>query len=522
MKIILISPHGSLIAHGLRQIGACLQKAGHSICMIFLPLPEEIELLPGAEIKNHYHPGLMDDIAEICRGADIIGMSCSTYHFRRLAMLSDYLRHKINARIVWGGIHATVSFEECLQHADWVCRGEGEIAMQELAEDIEEGGNGHDIANICYRSEESGKIMANPLRPLIQDIDDLPYPLYEHKGHYILHGKKLAELTPELACWHLSDGYSFGNGSAYHVWATRGCPHHCTYCCNSFYLSIYPQWNIVRRHGNQRIIEEICYMRDKMPFIDRVAFMDDTFFAASNDVITEFSKLYKKKVDLPFFACASPATLNKQHLDLMVSAGLRYIWIGMQSGSTRMQRFYRRNNDINCLQKTSVLLEEYKGKIRPPVFDFIIDPTFQEPEDQRLTLELIKKLKYPFQLALYSMTFFPGTEITRIALEKGFKAISAEEKNILSLERNFYRAALWAYGRNLPKKWLNVLSRPLVYRVLSGWCISWLWRLFGAWLERRERKQLIKWTVRHRREVIEKNFPGMDWEELAAAPFNVK
>jgi len=517
MKIVLISPQGSLIAYGLRQIGACLIQEGHEVQMLFLPLPEEIEPLPGKSIRHLYPGEVMDAVADRCEGVDLVGMTCATYHFPRLAALSDHLKSRITTPIIWGGIHATVSPEECLQHADWICRGEGEFAMLDLVNELERGGDGRQIDNLGWRSP-AGDIILNPLRPLLQDLDALPFPLYANEGDLILHHGMLQPLTPALACWYLSDGYSFGAGSAYHIWATRGCPHHCAFCCNSFYKGLYPNWNRIRRMSNERIIAEIQHMRASMPYIDRVAFMDDTFFAAPHAVLEDFADLYKAEVGLPFFACASPTTLDRPRMEALVDAGLRYVWIGMQSGSPRIQELYRRHNSLERLVKTGDLLASFRDRIRTPVYDFIIDPTFQEAEDQRLTLELLDRLPYPFQLALYSMTFFPGTEIANM-LPEGKRADSSHDKNMVRLERTFYRFALWAYGRNLPKPWLRSLSHPFLFRLLNARWLAWLWWIAGALLESHERRQLIHWTTQHRRSVIEAHFPEEDWEAVASELF---
>ncbi|MGD9781048.1 MAG: radical SAM protein [Kiritimatiellia bacterium] len=517
MNVVLISPQGSLIAYGLRQIGACLRQAGHSVRMVFLPMPEEIEPLPGKPIQDAYPPEIVEAVGNLCRDAGLVGMSCATQHFHRLAQLADHVRGTLRVPVIWGGIHATVSPEDCLAHADWVCRGEGELAMVELARDLERGGHGRAVANLGWRNA-AGETVLNPLRPLLQDLDALPYPLYETDGHYILHRGRIVPLAPALACWHLSDGYSFGRGSAYHVWATRGCPHRCAYCCNSFYSGIYPDWNRVRRQSNRRIVDEIRFMRGKMPYVDHVAFMDDTFFAAAPETIEDFAARYKEQVDLPFFACASPSTLDERRLEALVAAGLRHVWVGMQSGSARIQHLYRRHDEPAVLRKTAALLAKYKGRVRAPVYDFIVDPLFQQPEDQRLTLELLDGMAYPFQLELYSMAFFPGTEITRLAQEQGGGA-AAYGKNIVRLDRNFYRAALWAHGRNLPKSALRMLSTPAAFRLLNARGLRGFWWMVGAGLERRERRQLIDWTARHRRSVVERHFPDQNWRELAADLF---
>jgi len=510
MKITLISPHGSIIAYGLRMISACLQKAGHQVRMIFLSLPEEIEPIPGWESPLRYDPEVMTEILDLCRDSDLIGISLSTVHFFRTADLTEYLKKHLDVPIIWGGIHPTLKPEECLEYADILCRGEGETAVVELSDRLREGSSYADVGNLALRRED-GSLQVNPLYPLIQDLDQLPYPDYRTQEHYILHGGHIVPMTPALSCWYLTDGYTFGHGSAYHIWATRGCPHSCAYCCNNYYASLYPGWTQVRRMSNKRIVAEIKTMQQVMPFISEVAFMDDTFFSASTESIQEFASFYREELGLPFFCCATPATINQQKMEAMTAAGLRYIWLGIQSGSPRVQEIYQRYDRPERILETARILNQYVTRILPPMFDILLDQVFQTPKDQVATLRLLDKMPYPFHLAVYSLTFFPGADITARALKDGL--IKSEEalhyeKNIVRLERTLYRILLWAYGRNIHKIWLRPFTYYPIYRALASCFFQPLWCLLGRWLDRREGRQMIKWTLAHRKRVLTAEFPG--------------
>ena len=85
MLVVLISPHGSIIAYGLRLLSSCLGKAGHRVRMIFLPFPEEIEPIPGRQERLRYPQRLLDEIVALCRGAGLIGITSSTLQAPRVA-----------------------------------------------------------------------------------------------------------------------------------------------------------------------------------------------------------------------------------------------------------------------------------------------------------------------------------------------------------------------------------------------------------------------------------------------------
>ncbi len=519
LKIVLISPHGSIIAYGLRTLSSCLLEAGHQVRMVFLPFPEEVEPIPGRQPVLRYSPQVLDEVANLCREAGLIGVTCSSLHFPRVALLTDFLKKRVTAPVIWGGIHPSIDPAACLKHADLVCVGEGEEAMVALANRLASGLDFHDVSNLACLGGE-GQLCQNPLAPLIADLDTLPFPDYRLEDHFILHDGHLNPMTAPLAAWYLSDGYTFGNGSAYHIWATRGCPHRCAYCGNSIYQGLYPHWSRVRRMSPARIVAEIEWMRAQMPFVSEVAFMDDTFFSASEETIEEFAALYSRRIGLPFFACTSPATLTRRKLEALVPAGLRYVWMGIQSGSPSVQEIYQRNDRLERIVAAARLLHEFAGRIRPPVFDVIIDRLFQRTEDQRLTVRLLLELPGPFQLAVYSMTFFPGTEITRRALaEKRIDPAALDlEKSLVRLERSYFRLMLWLAGKGRARGLLRLLSRPRVFAWFSWPGFNPLWHLAGTILDHREGRQLVSWTLAHRERILARHFPDEPVQPLRA-PF---
>ncbi|MFH1229458.1 MAG: cobalamin-dependent protein, partial [Candidatus Aenigmatarchaeota archaeon] len=102
-----------------------------------------------------------------------IGISVRTRYYKLVCRLTEIIKKNMSVPVVWGGIHPTIAPEKCIGHADIICIGEGEYAMKELAEKIERKEDYSGIKNLWVRKE--GKIIKNEVRPLIEDLDSLPF-----------------------------------------------------------------------------------------------------------------------------------------------------------------------------------------------------------------------------------------------------------------------------------------------------------------------------------------------------------
>ncbi|GAH48371.1 unnamed protein product, partial [marine sediment metagenome] len=139
-----------------------------------------------------------------------------TNHFDRAVQVTQCVQKTAGIPVVWGGIHPTVRPEECLQYADVVCIGEGESSIVELAARIDNGEGRRNIPGIW--AKDSQGIIKNPLPPLIQDLDALPFPDYDCDTNYILRGQDFLRLSADVFAIEAAD---------YHTLCTRGCPHNC-------------------------------------------------------------------------------------------------------------------------------------------------------------------------------------------------------------------------------------------------------------------------------------------------------
>ncbi|MBU4122768.1 cobalamin-dependent protein, partial [bacterium] len=174
----------------------------------------------------------------------VVGFSCLTPN---ILIANDMARivKSINPEIVTvvGGCHSTAipmqTLKECL-YFDIAIIGEGEITFEELCKKIQNHENYKNMAGIAYRDKD--KIVINPSRELIKDIDILPYParyLYQdNKKRYQHFGRGISHDI------HVTD-----------IFTARGCPNKCTFCAGN--LSMKNSGISYRQHSVSYVLGEV-------------------------------------------------------------------------------------------------------------------------------------------------------------------------------------------------------------------------------------------------------------------------
>ncbi len=482
MQVVLISPYSQIENTGLRLLSACLKQAGFPTRMIFLP--DLDEMMVAADYgSRRVPPDALAQIVSLCADAGLVGVSVMTTNFYMAKQLTEAVKAAYTIPVIWGGVHPTVCPEECLEIADLVCIGEGERAIVALAETLAAGGDPGLVPNLAWRSPQGG-IEKNGLAPLVTDLDDLPFPDYDFAEHYLQHDGVLLPCSAEMMDYYLTDLGSWASGPAYGVLTTRGCPYHCTYCVNDALVSIYPAWCQLRRRSPENVIAEIEAARAVLPAISAIVIRDDTFLANPDAYIARFSALYKERVGLPFRAYTTAQTAKKAKLAHLVEAGLRLAIMGIQTGSPRTQRLYKRSVSNDKILSAANLLHRFQAAVPRPMYDVITDNPYENEEDRYNTLRLVHQLPPPYRLSLFSLTFYPGTALHQQAVQDGIVAADDPEiyeRNFQMVAHNFYNFALVCHSLNLPRFFLWVLTRRPVFQLFSR---GWLDRLAGWGLGR--------------------------------------
>jgi hypothetical protein len=214
--------------------------------------------------------------------------------------------------ITTGGHFPTFAAAELLRHApalDSVVRGEGEYTLLELVQRLDAPGSWGEILGLSFRS--NGRVVENAMRPLIPDLDSLPFP---------------ARDTPPQH--HLGIGFSPIVGS-------RGCYRDCAFCSiRSFYGA--SQGALQRFRSVPNLVDEmeLLYREHGVRFF---VFNDDEWFppgeARRARVAALERELRQRRMDVMLSIKCRADDVEEDLFRRLLEMGVVRAYVGVESGS---------------------------------------------------------------------------------------------------------------------------------------------------------------------------------------------
>ena len=395
IKVSLISLY-SFDSFAVRGLFSVLEKEGIATNAIFLkdlktndikkPTAKEIALL--IELLQREKP-------------TIVAMSVRS-PFRQIAIeLTDTIKSEFGVPIIWGGTDVILCPEEAIKYADAICLSEGERAISSLIKTMPT----KTITPVagCW-IKDGDRIIKGEKIELEKDLDELAFPVRLHEKKSFIDDDKFK-----------IDPISFN--TRYDIMASRGCPFACSYCCSSSIMDITGKGRrSMRVRSVDNVIEELALVKDELPHVKRVFFVDE-IFGVNREWAREFSNKYRRQIGLPFMAELYPTTINSENVSLLSKAGMESVSVGIQSGDQKIRAEYlQRPVTDDQLLKSGTLLKE--AGIRP-TYDVIMDMPFTDERELKKTLDLLLKLPRPYDLNLFSLVHFPKTPLTNRLLSNG-------------------------------------------------------------------------------------------------------
>lgn len=391
MKVLFVFRNAEWL--GIEYLSAVLKKGGHQTELLFDPGTGDIEYkLSFLKTQKIIYKRFLQ-IAKQFK-PDLFCFSMLTNLFPWCKQTMQFLKSYFpDVPIIAGGLHPTMFPELVLntKEVDMICIGEGEDALLELCNSIENGSQRKDIMNIWFK--EDGKIIKNPLRPLRQNLDELPFP---DKDIFYRYG-----------CFR----------DRIYVMTGRGCPYNCSYCFNHSYKQLYKNsGRYVRQRSVDNCINELIYYKSKYK-IREVFFYDDTF-TLNQEWVKQFCDEYRKNIKLPFALNIRANTINKEIVKVLKNAGCYYVVMGVESGDE-----YIRNQVMKRNLSEKVMLEAAKHihseGVKLCTLNVIGVPG-ETPEQMWRTVEFNWKLR-PNGGSMASTFYpFPKTELYDLAMKMGF------------------------------------------------------------------------------------------------------
>ena len=440
MKIVFVQFEAENYA--IQLFSALLQQKGHEVYLIFDP-----RLFNTDEVRNGGLAKLFDirkenikKIKEIFPA--LIGFSVYTQDYQYALSFARMIKKEIpTAFIIFGGIHCILCPEEVIQEdcVDMVCVGEGEETIIEIANKIwKEPFN--NIKNLWLRRD---KILKNPLRPLIQDLDSLPFIdrdiLYEQKPVF---KKDISILTG------------------------RGCPYSCTFCASDALNRQYRENNLgnpVRQRSAGDVMEELMFVRVR--YNPKTIYFVDDVFTMNTDWLKEFAPQYKEHINLPFYCTANPATIKEEELYLLKEAGCQMIGFGMQSCNEEYREQYLKRRGANArIKRTAEICHKIGIHFS---FDHIFNLPQEKIENQIEAIKFYNETR-PAIINTFDMTYLPKIELNKYLDDKTKQEVENGKirTDMFSRNNNTF-SSIFALLPLLPRSWIYFLFRKAATRFIA-------------------------------------------------------
>ena len=273
-------------------------------------------------------------------------------------------------------------FLEKNQQVTYAFTGEYECTLLELAQRLEAGKDLSEVRGLIYR--ENGQYKVNPPRPLLESLDDLPWPLREG-----------------LPMEKYNDTPGGIPAPSVQMWSSRGCPYQCLFC-------IWPQLMYQSRRYRSRsivkVVDEMEYLVKTMGF-KSVYFDDDTTNIGKLRMMEFAREIKQRNLNVPWAMMARADLMEEDVLENLRAAGLVAVKYGVESAEQSLVDNILKGMD---LRKTERMIRFTKSiGIRTHLtFSFGLPgetkETIQKTIDYALDLD-------PDSLQFSINTAFPGT-----------------------------------------------------------------------------------------------------------------
>jgi anaerobic magnesium-protoporphyrin IX monomethyl ester cyclase len=393
MRITLVNPpyppnvhsHPPFIPLGIAYLGAVAENAGHQVTVI------------DCQAEKLTYETFRKRIAQT--PSDIIGVTATTLLYNSAMKLIDIAKEALpQAVTVLGGSHGTFWDENTLQeypNLDVVVRREGEQTFVELIDKIHNQSSLDNVLGITFRNVD--KIVRNEDRPLIEDLDALPFPAHH--------------LMPLESLKH--------NGKIiFPLMSSRGCVFWCDFCST---VRMFGRGYRMRSPKN--VVDEMQLVHDRYG-VDQVTFYDDAFSVDRNRVVKICEELQTRKLHMKWDCGTRVDMVDRELMKTMRDAGCFAVWLGVESGS---EAILGAMNKRIKLDQTRLAYKTAHQLGLMTIANVVLGFPGETEQTARETIRFVKELN-PDDVGFYIATPYPGTPMYELVKKNGWLRVKDFDK----------------------------------------------------------------------------------------------
>jgi anaerobic magnesium-protoporphyrin IX monomethyl ester cyclase len=394
MKVTLINPpyplsvhsHPPFIPLGIAYLAAVAEKEGHEVTVIDC----QAEKLTYEAFRNRIEQ----------TPSEVIGATATTLLYKSAMKLITIAKQvHPQAVTILGGSHGTFWDKNALSEypsLDIVVRREGETTFVELLDKLQTKTSFNDVLGITFRNKE-GKIISNPDRPFLENLDALPFP-----AHHLLPLDDLKRIGKVL----------------FPLITSRGCVYWCDFCST---VRMFGRGYRMRSPKN--VVDEMEMINNRYG-VNQVTFYDDAFTVNRERVLKICEELQARKLDLIWDCGTRVDMVDRELLKTMHAAGCIAVWMGVESGS---QAILDAMNKRIKLDQTRLAYKTAHEVGLMTIANTVLGFPGETEQTARETINFIKELD-PDDVGFYVATPYPGTPMYEHVKENGWLRVTDFDK----------------------------------------------------------------------------------------------
>jgi radical SAM superfamily enzyme YgiQ (UPF0313 family) len=327
----------------------------------------------------------------------LIAITAKTINIFSAARIARELKESgAKAPIVIGGSHLTAEplrTMELFTDFDYGVYGEGELTLAELLDRISETEALGDILGLVWRDTDRKPVVNRP-RPLIADLDELPFPAWD--------------LLPGFPGKYPHSALESKSTPAASLMASRGCPYQCTFCDRALFGSR------VREHGAEYTLEMMRILKRTYGIRD-LMIIDDNFALNKPRLEQICHAMLSEALGFSWYCQGHVRFATEDRLRMMRDAGCWFIELGLESGCDRILQLIKKGATKEQGARAVHLARQAGLKVKG---NFIFGLPGETAESLRETIEFALEIPLThFQQNF--LTIWPGCELSRVAKDYG-------------------------------------------------------------------------------------------------------
>jgi len=417
-------------------LAAILRRRGHQVGLAFSRHLFDDRLFMAVPRLARWFAD--DDVVEqaIRFRPDVVCFSALTVTYQWMLEKARCVKEACGAVTVFGGVHPSAVPELVAEEdaVDYVCVGEGEVALPTLLDALANGGPAGALPNLVYRRD--GGLVRGPILPFFQDLDALP------------------AFEKDLWADHIRID------SFYLTMSSRGCPYRCTYCFNNYFGTLPGPRRQAGRYVRQRsvghFIAELAEARRRwgVRYVD----IEDDIFTLDTAWIIEFGRRYRREVGVPFRCLSHAKFLDEARVKALKEAGCAWVQIGVESADDDYKSLVKRGDKQRHVERALDLLEKARIQVKT---DHILGLPGEDDDAQQKALALYARHDIG-RIGTFWLCYMPGTEIVKLASASGVLSPADVEKINRGQLDFFYRQG----NVNDPQRRRLLAAYELLFRLL--------------------------------------------------------